>query len=163
MALRSQREKSTEELFHEKLGPKDPVTGCIEWIGSRDKGNYGHGRLRLKNGGKMYQAHRLAWELKHGPIPDGLCVLHRCDNPPCCNTDHLFLGTKADNNADRDAKGRCAKGERSGNSKLTTSDVIAIRRRVAAGERQKDLAKEFSVPTSAICNICNRKRWAHVP
>ncbi len=56
--------------------------------------------------------HRVAWEDANGPVPDGKCVLHKCDNPPCCNPEHLFLGTREENNADRDAKGRTAKGEK---------------------------------------------------
>lgn len=88
----------------------DQPNGCREFDGTRTK--FGYGQIGV--GGKMVLAHRLAWELANGPIPDGLCVLHHCDNPPCCQTEptpgypdgHLFLGTNADNSADRDAKGR---------------------------------------------------------
>jgi len=78
------------------------MTPCIEWTGARHR--FGYGDLRI--GGKLYRAHRLAWEREHGPIPAGMSVLHRCDNPPCYNVDHLFLGTQADNNRDMAAKGR---------------------------------------------------------
>jgi HNH endonuclease len=79
----------------------DPNTGCHLWTGSTNKGTYGsvHGRVKIST-------HRLAYELAHGPIPKGFCVLHRCDNPACCNPEHLYLGTQADNMADMVRKGR---------------------------------------------------------
>lgn len=83
---------------------------CWEWQGCRI--SYGYGRVRYD--GKTRFAHRVAWELTHGQIPDGLCVLHICDNPPCCNPAHLFLGTKADNNADKVSKNRQARGDTHG-------------------------------------------------
>ena len=96
-------------LFNERVavGTADQ---CWEWSGSRFRTGYG----RLKIDGKTTSAHRLSWMLHNGPIPDGTCVCHRCDNPPCVNPEHLFLGTKADNNLDRDAKGRTARGDRNG-------------------------------------------------
>ena len=78
------------------------VNGCVEWTGHVDRKGYG----RVSIEGRQVFAHRVAWELAHGPIPDGLCVLHHCDNPPCCNPAHLFLGTIRDNNLDMSAKGR---------------------------------------------------------
>lgn len=79
------------------------ATPCIEWTGARfANGGYGAKKVR----GKMCRVHRLEWERVHGPIPEGLCVLHRCDNPPCYNIDHLFLGTVMDNVRDMIAKGR---------------------------------------------------------
>jgi hypothetical protein len=86
------------------------VTPCLEWQAGRDKNGYGKHWLA----GKTVRAHRVAWELAHGPIPDGMGVLHRCDNPPCVADEHLFLGTNQDNTADRDAKGRQARGDANG-------------------------------------------------
>ena len=81
----------------------DPGTGCHIWQGSRHmKQQYG----QIRKGGKLVYAHRVSYERQHGPIPYGMNVLHRCDNPPCVNPDHLFLGTQLDNIRDRDAKGR---------------------------------------------------------
>lgn len=80
-------------------------SGCHEWQGSRSA--WGHGRLnRGRRGEGNIAAHRAAWELANGPIPDGLFVCHHCDNPPCCNVEHLFLGTAKDNSHDMSVKGR---------------------------------------------------------
>ena len=80
----------------------EPMSGCHLWIGATTGGGYGHTRI----GGKNMRAHRAVWELTHGPIPDGLWVLHRCDNPACVNPLHLFLGTHIDNMRDVVSKGR---------------------------------------------------------
>lgn len=90
-----------EERFWAKVA-KLGVCSCWEWTGWRKE--TGYGRVRID--GRILYAHRVSWILANGPIPDDLRVLHRCDNPPCVNPDHLFLGTQGDNNADRDAKGR---------------------------------------------------------
>lgn len=79
----------------------NPETGCHVWSSTLSTGGYGR---------VLVSAHRLAWELAHGPIPGGLLVLHKCDNPPCCNPEHLFLGTIADNMADKIRKGRGRNG-----------------------------------------------------
>ena len=100
--------------------------GCWEFQGSRSPKGYGRIRRGPANEA-MLIAHRAMWEIVFGQIPKGLCVLHSCDNPPCANPAHLFLGTTLDNNADRDAKGRTARGERVGNAKLTREKAKAIR------------------------------------
>ena len=79
-------------------------TGCWEWTGARAR--FGHGLVHVGPGGKLAQTHRVAWELMVGPVPEGMGVLHRCDNPPCVRPDHLFLGTQQDNVRDMWAKGR---------------------------------------------------------
>lgn len=80
------------------------MASCVEWEGYRNAAGYG--LTRITPDGQRYLAHRYEWMTKVGPIPGGLLVLHKCDNPPCINTDHLFLGTHGDNARDRSAKGR---------------------------------------------------------
>jgi hypothetical protein len=104
------------------------------------------------NQGRMHLAHRVAWGLERGPIPEGLCVLHRCDNPPCVRVDHLFLGTVGDNNADRDAKGRhvALRGEEHGSAKLTEAQVAAIRELASADVPQALIAQAVGISQSYV-------------
>lgn len=130
----------------------DESTGCWLWkILSR--GGYGAAWA-----GKPISAHRLAWTLARGPIPAGMQVLHRCDVRRCVNPDHLFLGTHAENMADRNAKGRqaCSSGERHPNAKLTSADVLAIR---ASSALQRVLAAEYGVSISTISDIRRYRLW----
>lgn len=140
--------------------------GCWPWIGSTSAYGYGEfqtGSRRSKTR-KVYRAHRVAWELIHGNIPLGLHVLHRCDNPPCVRPDHLFLGTAADNVADRIAKGRTNQptGEAIGMAKLTVREVVQIRLQRLHGKSVIALAKEYGVSRSSIYSIVNYKMWKEV-
>ena len=82
--------------------------GCLEWVGYTNRSGYGAITVGSRTDGtrRQVETHRVAWILANGPILDDLCVLHHCDNPPCCDVTHLFLGTKADNNVDMASKGR---------------------------------------------------------
>ncbi|MER6171321.1 HNH endonuclease [Streptosporangium sp. NPDC001681] len=110
----------------------------------------------------MRLVHRVAWELANGPIPDGMKVCHRCDNPPCCNPAHLFLGTIADNNADRDQKGRqvSLQGEEHGSAKLTADQVDAIRELASADVPQELIARAVGIHKSHVSLISRGKTWA---
>ncbi len=135
----------------------EPETGCWLWTAGLDTKGYGGFRFR----GRLRSAHRVAWELYRGPVPSGThygttCVLHRCDVPACVNPDHLFLGSQADNVADRDRKGR------SGSAKLSEADVTAIRRAVASGEQQCSVASRHRVSQSAVSLIVTQKTWRRV-
>jgi len=120
----------------------------------------GYGRILVE--GKRIGAHRLAWEIENGPIPDGMCICHHCDNPSCCNPAHLFLGTHTDNAHDRDKKGRggSARGSKVGGAKLTSDDVRKIRALYSTGKyTQRLLAGQFGVASNTVCYIVNRKLW----
>jgi hypothetical protein len=137
--------------------------GCVLWTGAIDDKGYGRMGVERQSRNRVALAHRVAWELANGPIPDGLNVLHRCDVPPCVAIEHLFLGTTADNIADKMAKGRQARGEKAGNAKLTPELVRQIRDRYAAGGiSQHKLAKESRTSVANVCLIVNRKHWRHI-
>ena len=144
------------------------LTGCIEWTARKVDG---YGRISIgsrKDGNRTnIGAHRVAYELFVGPIPDGLFVLHRCDNRACVNPTHLFLGTNNDNMADMISKGRQRHpgqpGELHGQAKLTIKKVLEIRRRCSSGESYPNVAKFFGVSVSQIHRIARRLRWTHLP
>ena len=136
---------------------------CLIWTGAM-RGSYGQFRHR----GRARAAHRVAWELAHGPIPDGMQVCHLCDVRPCVNVEHLFLGTQADNMADMVAKGRNAMnypanvGETNPMAKLQPEDVRSIRALSALGVTQREMATMFGVTIPAVSAVVLRTRWAHV-
>jgi len=118
------------------------------------------------------KAHRVAWILSRGPIPGGMLVCHHCDNPPCCNPDHLFIGTHADNIRDRTQKNRSYQGERVWTNKLTEAQVIEIRmnfvpangRRGARRGRVSncEIARRYGVTDQLISQILRGKVWKHI-
>ena len=138
--------------------------GCWLWCGGKHRLGYG----LFKFNGKTRTTHRISWELHRGPIPSGLCVLHKCDVPACVNPEHLFLGTVDDNNKDKSTKGRCATnihtyGELHWGARLTTKEVQEIRQLYSSGGiTQKSLGIRFGVGQAAIWQIVNRKRWKHI-
>lgn len=145
-----------------------PATGCRVWLRGTDVSGYGIIRFR----GRRTAAHRVAWMLAHGPIPDGMQACHHCDNPPCVNPDHLFLGTHKDNADDRDSKGRhyCVtgrehvlRGERHGCAKLTAAQIVQIRDARRAGRLHREIAKEYGVARTTVTAILRGEHWASVP
>lgn len=140
---------------------------CWEWTASTDRGGYGS----ISENNKSRGAHQVSWEIHFGPIPDGMFVLHKCDNPPCVRPDHLFLGTSKDNAQDRQQKGRwkggvtsetAARGESNAKCKLTAAIVIRIRLRHASGDSPTDMALEYDVNRSTIHAIVKRRIWTHI-
>lgn len=133
---------------------------CLIWTARRTADGYGS--VSINN--KEYLAHRVAWLVARGPIPNGLCVCHKCDTPACINAEHLFLGTQADNMADMKAKGRGrnSTGENNPKAKLNPDSVRKIRERVAAGVDSRDIADEFGIYRSTVYKIASGETWRHV-
>jgi hypothetical protein len=135
---------------------------CWPWLASCHKNGYG----QFHDGVTQVTAHRFGYRTRVGPIPPGQCVLHTCDNPPCQNPDHWFLGTQKNNADDRETKlrGNHPRGVRQGNARLTEEDVMTIRRRYQAGEHATALANAYEVPNSSyIYAIVHGKKWRHLP
>lgn len=152
---------SFEERFWGKVQRGGPGE-CWEWQAGR--GNHGYGELqRGARGQGMATSHRVAYELSIGPIPDGLCVMHACDNRVCCNPAHLSLGTLADNNQDMKIKGRMVCRPPHGPRKLTSEAVSAMRARRASGEKPKALAARFGVTEAMVSAVVTRRSWKDVP
>jgi DNA-binding transcriptional regulator YiaG len=151
-----------EEKFWAKVGEPDPTTGCMIWQGYRRPNK----APIIHEGGAKSRAlsvHRVAWEFEHGPIPDGLHVLHRCDNMHCVNVEHLFLGTHQDNMQDRNNKERCASGENHGLTTLTEEQVKEIRAAYRPGHiTQRELAERYGVHQVTISQIVRHVRWSYV-
>ena len=133
----------------------DKSGDCWIWTAATGRGGYGV----FSVDGRAVRAHRAAYVLHKGDIPNDMHVLHICDNPACVRIDHLFLGTHSDNMADKAAKGRQSKGSDNGNASLTEEDVRWIRQ---LGASQSRIAKCFGTTQQAISLIKSRKLWRHV-
>jgi hypothetical protein len=144
------------DRFKQSLGPAD-ARGCIPFMGHRTKLGYGRIKTDSRKGRPIY-AHRLSWELAHGPIPAGTCVLHKCDNPACVNVDHLFLGDRAENMRDMNNKGRRGRC----GAKLNVEQVREIRILGATGQNRRNIARRFGVSTQNVFTILARRSWAQV-
>jgi predicted XRE-type DNA-binding protein len=148
------------ERFAAKVGKQDK-DGCIPWLGSRLP--KGYGAIKVPKQRRQEYAHRLAWRIHHGDIPDGVQVLHRCDHPWCVNVDHLFLGSQADNMADMKAKSRSTIGGRNPNVRLLATDVVKIKAMLRTGAfSQREIGLIFGVAQVTINKIATGKTWAHV-
>lgn len=141
----------------------EKTPSCWLWTGLLNNRGYGD----LMNRHKHYYAHRLSYEIAFGPIPDDMCVCHRCDNPRCVNPAHLFLGSNSANIADKVAKRRQRGphlGEQHHNAKLTVPQVMAIRdRRATTGDTYAAIAADYGVSEATVIYIVQGKRWRHVP
>lgn len=147
------------------------------WIWTKAKSKRGYGVIQIKY--KSVRCHRFSWEIHNGPIPEGLLVCHKCDNPACVRPDHLFLGTHKDNMRDMSAKGRAASGDRNFMRKcpelvlrgeshplspFTDEDVIAIRKLYLSGAAsQVAIANLYGVTHRAIGRIVKGQTWKHIP
>jgi hypothetical protein len=137
-------------------------TGC--WLWQDGVNEFGYGIVNLKSG-EPERAHRVMWQMFYGKIPPSMCVCHHCDVPACCNPDHMFLGLRADNNADMVAKKRArkARGEAAGRAKLTDVAVLAIRVAYSRGGADyRVLADTYGVGKTTIGNVIQRRTWKHL-
>ena len=144
----------TKQDFYDMLKPNGE---CLDWTGGCFADGYGTTRAY----GKSWKTHRLALHLE-GVDVEGHYVLHSCDNPLCCNPNHLRTGTQQENMDDMKRRGRCTipLGIKNANARLTEKDVLEIR--AITGMYQKDIADHFGVNQSAISLIVNRKTWTHI-
>jgi hypothetical protein len=153
--------KTIEEGFNNFV-IKNP-SGCWGWAGCAPK-NPGYGQFRYN--AKRIRAHRASWIIHNGDIPNGMCVLHKCDNPICSNPDHLFLGTPGDNMRDAVQKGRNkyfgAAGEKNHKAKLKEGDIKVIRQLISGGVRQNKIAKLFNLHAVTVSEIKLGKTWKEV-
>jgi hypothetical protein len=169
-------EKYNREFRKRFWSRVNKTDNCWEWQGYCMKAGYGLLQAR-KISSQPMTTHRIAWELRYGSIPDGLHVLHKCDNPPCVRPGHLFLGTQADNSRDRHRKGRTASGDKNGartqshrnsfvrnrgsglsgekhpQSKLTDLQVKKLREEFAAGIKRDTLAKKYGISATHVYRI----------
>lgn len=134
---------------------RNKKTGCVEWTAHRSPKGYALIWWQTAT----WRVHRLVWTLRHGKIPDGLKVLHKCDNRACINLRHLFLGTDTDNMRDRDRKQRQARGERMHNAVLTAAKVRYLRRvKITATA----LSRRWGISITAICKARAGDTWKHI-
>lgn len=156
--------KQQIERFWSRVDKSGGPQAC--WPASWARGDDGYPLYQYRWRGRLItsKAHRVAWIYTHRKLlPRNLLVCHTCDNRACCNLNHLFLGSPADNLRDAAAKGRMNRGEARYNAKMTEAKVRKVRSLYATGTiNMKELAAQFGVVTTAIFNIIHRNRWKHV-
>jgi hypothetical protein len=161
-------DRTVRERFWRKVDKRGPLAKCggrcWAWLGAKSEDGYG----RFKRRHAYVRAHRYSWESNFGPVPEGLCVLHRCDNPSCVRPSHLFVGTNADNSRDMLRKGRHAHASFSGQTNpqalLTEEDVREIKRRCRphGTESTNEVAEYYGVSRTTIYDVIVGRTWGHV-
>ena len=149
--------KDTIEIFQSNIIVTDK--GCWEY---QVKGNSFYGKMTIN--GKDVRAHRFIYEYTYGVIPESMLVCHKCDNPPCCNPDHLFLGTSKDNTQDmlKKSRGNPPRGNKQPHAKLNEDKVKIIKKRLLNGGKIQEIANDFNVGRAAISQIKRNKNWSWV-
>jgi hypothetical protein len=148
--------KNPGSKFWDRVNKTD---NCWIWRGYRHQSHH-YGTLKVFK--KRTYAHRYAWELTYGKIPNEMHVLHHCDNPPCVRPNHLFLGTQADNNRDKKQKGRLVFGSKRKLAKLKESDIPIIRELWKRGQSMQQIALVHGVHRNTIQQVLSSKTWKHV-
>lgn len=133
---------------------------CWPWLASVRRKDEGYGAFYYE--GRHQPAQRVALILSGTEVPVGMVVCHHCDNPGCVNPVHLFIGTNRDNDADRVAKERQARGSKNGASKLTERQVWAIRKLRDIGTKPALLAEWFGITAAHVWSLCNQNVWTHI-
>ncbi len=163
---RSMIPQSIEARFWPKVLKTD---NCWLWQGATN-GQTGHGQFGIDHG-HVY-AHRYSYELAHGPIPPGVMVRHKCDNPPCVNPDHLTLGTSQQNVHDMVSRGRthlqahpekARRGQAHHNARFNDADILTIRQLFADGMSTKALAQKYTMAATSVNRILSGRAWGHLP
>ena len=163
--------EQTIAAFHARV-KRGEAAECWPWTGGATVTGYGCVWFNHRQD----MAHRVAYILANGELPEGLHILHACDNPPCCNPAHLSVGTAGDNNRDAIRKGRHShgpahsdalrarafRGESVPNSRLSESDVVRIRQSLASGETHTAIALRYGVRRETISSINQNRTWRHV-
>lgn len=159
------RPQASSETLIERIMDKsipEPNSGCWLWTAAHNPNGYGF----MWSGSKREYSHRLSYTLFKGPIPSGLNVLHKCDQPACVNPDHLSVGTQSENLRDMVRKGRntkvALKGSKNPKAKLTDADIAHIRGANKRPGYLYELAAIYGVSRSTICAIRNRRGWTHL-
>lgn len=164
--FRGRRDDTERFWSHVNVGSSDE---CWEWNGQIATTGYGAFAIPRKGSARSFHpigAHRFSYELTYGPIPEGMCVLHSCDNRKCVNPSHLRIGTKGDNNRDTVSHGRTnpVSGEGCSWHKVTEGDVVAIRTEYATGTiSMAALGVKYGLSIGSIHMIIHRRNWKHVP
>jgi hypothetical protein len=151
--------------YYKKIFLKKLVASgdCLLFMGSRNKKGYGQSANPIE-----IFAHRFAWHIHHGPIPEGMIVMHLCDTPPCCEITHLKLGTSMDNTKDMIAKGRqqdysnMPKGEKSPTSKIKEEDAQKVAQLISEGLTTPQISHQLNISNHIINDIRCRKTWTHL-
>lgn len=160
-----QKVMTIAERFWPKVDSSGGQDACWIWTAAK---SHGYGIMSSRKGSAPYKAYRVSWELHNGPIPIGLHVLHRCDNPACVNPRHLFVGTHRDNMDDMTSKGRARvaskahHGEKNSSAKLTEEQVRTIRKISEGGTPASKIAKAFGISRPVCSRIIRRELWKGV-
>jgi hypothetical protein len=149
----------TKERFWQRVDCSGGSQACWPWIGTK---RYGYGFLKILK--KPVRVHRFSWQIHVGPIPDGLHVLHKCNNPACVNPSHLYVGTDQDNMNDKIRAGRQNHpfGSRIANAILNDDIVRSIRARHANGETRTEIARDLGLKRNNVDQVIYRQRWTHI-
>lgn len=154
-ATEEQKFDRIKEFYEKKVIRKN---GCWDWNGSLDKNGY----PQIFAGSTKVKGHRISYEMYKGKIPVGLNICHTCDNPKCTNPEHLWAGTKKQNDEDKIKKGRISKGEHRYNAKLKENNIKEIRKMLEIGLSKAKIARHYNVSFMTISCIEKYKTWKHV-